>query len=73
MFHCKHDCPYPDYEKFYDYYGQLDYGDLWIEAAFEGRSTNFASVKFDRGNVDFSKLSLKARAGKRRIVFGQYP
>jgi hypothetical protein len=68
MFHCKHDCPYPDYEKFYDYYGQLDYGDLWIEAAFEGRSTNFASVKFDRGNVDFSKFSLKARAGKRQMV-----
>ena len=72
MFRCKHDCPYPDYEKFYNYYGQLDYGDLWIQAAFGGRSTNFGDTKFDRGNVDFSLLSWTARAGEyefERLLF----
>ena len=63
MFKCKDKCPYPDYEKFYKYYGQLDYGDLWITAAFDAKSTSFGDTKFDRGNVDFTKLNYKARAG----------
>ena len=63
MFHCKDHCPYPEYEKFYKYYGQMDYGNLWIEAALAGTETTFAKgVHFTHGNVDFSELGVKGRA-----------
>jgi hypothetical protein len=37
------------YQKFYDYYGQFDYADKWVLAAFAGSETNF-----DNGNADFT-------------------
>jgi len=48
---CKR-CPYDDYLKFRKYYGSLSYADDWIEAAFEGRTTNFAN-----GNANFHLYS----------------
>ena len=49
MLSCPVGCPYPDFKKFYDYYGVADYGDQWVTASFDGTSTSFT-----RGNGDFS-------------------
>jgi hypothetical protein len=47
-------CPqcgyYPDFKKFVDYYGNVDYTHKWINAAFYGEQTNFEN---GRGNADF--------------------
>jgi Low iron-inducible periplasmic protein len=65
MYRCA-TCPYVTYQKFYDYYGQFDYGDKWVSAAFNGGSTSFT-----RGNADFSSYSFvgKAEAIKKGTVF----
>ena len=52
-------CPYPTYSKFYQYYGVFDYGDQWIQAAFEKKTTQFSN-----GNADFSAYTEAGRAGK---------
>jgi hypothetical protein len=49
MYACQKNCPYSDFAKFVNYYGAFDYGDQWIQAAFDQKATNF-----DNGNVDFS-------------------
>jgi hypothetical protein len=36
------------YNKFYDYYGEFDYANKWVLAAFDGGETDF-----DNGNADF--------------------
>lgn len=61
MFHCKDKCPYLEYEKFYHYYGKIDYGTLWIEHALDGTSTQ-SDEPFVHGNQDFSLLNEKGRA-----------
>lgn len=50
-------CPYKDYAKFKEYYGQGDYADEWINAALAGRSTSFANI----GGADFSTYSFEGR------------
>jgi len=47
---CAGGCPYSEFSKFKKYYGQSDYANEWITAAFEGRYTNFAGM----GGADFS-------------------
>merc|ERR1719396_54735 len=47
---CAGGCPYSEFSKFKKYYGQSDYANEWISAAFEGRYTNFAGM----GGADFS-------------------
>ena len=42
-------CPYKTYKKFFNYYGQYDYGHQIINAAFNQDKTNFKN-----GNHDFS-------------------
>ena len=42
-------CPYDEYKKFYDYYGDYMYADTWVKAALQGSATSFTN-----GNVDFS-------------------
>lgn len=49
-------CPYKDFKYFYDYYGTPDYAHQWIEAAFDGESTNFRN-----GNADFGKYGFVGR------------
>ncbi len=61
MFQCRDKCPYPEYEKFYKYYGQLDYGALWMTAALKGESTANGPLTFEHGQEDFSKLSASGR------------
>ena len=41
---------------FHDYYGEWDYADVLVQAAFSGTSTDFKN-----GNADFSDLSLVGR------------
>jgi hypothetical protein len=50
--------PYRDAKFFVDYYGDFNYSDKWINAAFVGSETNFAS---GRGNADFSIYGLTGR------------
>ena len=53
-------CPtcgfYSDYAKFVKYYGDYNYGDVWVTAAFDKTRTNFQS---GRGNADFSTFRNK--------------
>jgi hypothetical protein len=42
-------CPYDTYTKFFDYYGEYDYADQIITAAFNGGKTSLKN-----GNNDFS-------------------
>lgn len=47
MWECSH-CPFPDFEKFYDYYGEFNYADRIITHAFRGEQTYLKN-----GNMDF--------------------
>merc|ERR1711933_656645 len=40
-------CPYAMYDKFYKYYGQYDYGNQIVLAAFAGTKTNFKNFNND--------------------------
>jgi len=53
-------CPYPMYEKFYDYYGQYDYANQIVLAAFAGSKTNFKNFNNDFGLYSFD--------GKEQII-----
>jgi len=53
-------CPtcgfYSDYAKFVKYYGDYNYGNVWVTAAFDQTRTTFQS---GRGNADFSTFRNK--------------
>jgi len=49
-------CPYDDYLKFFNYYGQHDYAHEWVMAALDGRQTTFTN-----GNADFSEYGFTGR------------
>jgi hypothetical protein len=57
MWECKN-CPYSTYQKFYEYYGEFDYANKWVLAAFDGSTTNF-----DNGNADFSVFGKSGLTG----------
>ena len=63
MFRCHDKCPFPEYEKFYHYYGQLDYGAVWMTAALKGHSTSDGGMSFQHGSEDFGQLSVSGRRG----------
>ena len=50
-------CPYKDFKYFHDYYGMADYAHEWVEAAFEGRATQFPG----RGRADFGLYGFDGR------------
>ena len=53
---------YQEYQHFYNYYGILNYGHHWINAAFCKQTTVYSTkVKFQHGNEDFSLFSNTAR------------
>lgn len=52
-------CPYPTYDKFYNYYGEFDYAHQWVSTAFEGNETDFKL-----GNGDFANYGDLGRAGE---------
>jgi hypothetical protein len=47
MWECSH-CPFPDFEKFYNYYGEFNYADRIITHAFRGET-----MALKNGNMDF--------------------
>jgi len=47
MWKCEH-CPFPEYEKFYNYYGEFNYADRILTHAFRGEQTYLKN-----GNMDF--------------------
>ena len=53
-----------DFQYFSDYYGKDDYAHRYVEAAFEGKAT-----QFDNGNADFSHFDMegKERSQRRRL------
>jgi len=59
-------CPYTDHGYFYEYYGNSDYGDQWITAAFGSEKT-----RFQNGDADFSLYGFEGReqAIKRAMVY----
>jgi hypothetical protein len=61
MFHCHDKCPFPEYEKFYHYYGQMDYGAIWMTAALKGQSTSDGGLSFQHGSEDFAQLNDEGR------------
>jgi len=56
MYSCGVGCPMAEFVKFYDYYGEFDYADKWIEAAFQGAQTTFTN-----GNCDMSQYGYDGR------------
>ena len=67
MYYCEHHggCDqYPEYERYYNFYGILDYGNHWIDAAFDSKKTEFPKnlvMRQGYANVDFSKMSRRSR------------
>eukprot|EP00980_Cylindrotheca_fusiformis_P014668 scaffold3987_cov134-Cylindrotheca_fusiformis.AAC.18 len=57
MFACDDHCPFWLYSSFVEYYGNFSYADHWIQAAFEGGTTNL-----DEANGDFRHYGYPARA-----------
>merc|ERR1712176_725871 len=53
-------CRYPMYDKFYKYYGQYDYGNQIVLAAFAGGKTNFKNFNNDFGIYEYD--------GKEQII-----
>jgi hypothetical protein len=62
MYTCDY-CPYPDYAKFVEYYGEFDYADNLIQAALNGTETSFK-----RGNLDFTGVDSSSRAEAMKIA-----
>jgi hypothetical protein len=48
------------YQDFVDYYGDNDYADQWISAAFGGAQTSMSNDV----NIDFGKFDIEGRGGK---------
>jgi len=59
MFDCSN-CPYSLYEAFVDYYGEFDYGNQIVLAAFAGKKTKFKNFNNDFGLYSFD--------GKEQII-----
>ena len=47
---------YSDFQTFLDYYGPLNYADIFVTAALDGKATNFSN-----GNVDFTSIPFVGR------------
>jgi len=50
-------CPYPTFQKFFDYYGSYDYANQLVLAAFAGSKTNFENFNNDFGLYDYEGKS----------------
>jgi len=63
MLDCEPGCPMKNPEIFDAYYGEPDYGDIWVTAAFDKTATSFT-----RGNADFSDSSVTGFVGRREAI-----
>lgn len=63
MYYCEHhgNCAsYQEYERYFKFYGLLDYGNEWIESAFSNKKTNFPrdfKTKHGYEDIDFSHFA----------------
>jgi hypothetical protein len=57
---------YPDFQTFFDYYGKIEYADIYIRAALDGVATNFAA-----GNADFTGKAFSGRNRKKFLICRQ--
>jgi hypothetical protein len=48
---------YADFQKFFEYYGQVDYADAFISAAFGKQSANLGGKVFDFSSYTFAGQS----------------
>lgn len=65
-------CPYPMYEAFYDYYGEYDYANQIVLAAFSGSKTNFKNFNNDFGLYGFSGKEQIIKKATSYIVIWMY-
>jgi len=54
---CRSGSMHEDFKKFYDYYGECDYANKWVMAAFDGTKTDL-----ENGNADFGIYGLEGRS-----------
>lgn len=57
MYDCEN-CPYPEHNAFFEYYGIHDYGDQWVSAALDGTAVS----GFNNYNANFNSYGLEGRA-----------
>merc|ERR1719401_2601941 len=65
-------CPYEMYKKFYDYYGQYDYGNQIVLAAFAGTETNFKNFNNDFGLYNYEGKEQVIKKATAFIVIWMY-
>ena len=51
-------CPYATFAQFYNYYGDLDYGDKWVVAALDGTALTFSNEQVSGFAPSFSNFAL---------------
>jgi len=71
MYECAN-CPYAMYDKFHKYYGDFDYANEIIIAAFEGRRTNFENFNNDFGLYNYDGKEQVIKKGAAYIVIWMY-
>jgi len=65
-------CPYPMYEAFYNYYGQYDYANQIVLAAFAGSKTNFKNFNNDFGIYGYDGKEQIIKKSSAYIVIWMY-
>jgi len=65
-------CPYAMYDKFQKYYGEFDYANEIVLAAFEGRRTNFKNFNNDFGLYNYDGKEQIIKKGTSYIVIWMY-
>jgi len=65
-------CPYAMYDKFYQYYGQYDYGNQIVLAAFEGAKTNFKNFNNDFGLYEYEGREQIIKKATAYIIIWMY-
>mmetsp|Transcript_36492 Transcript_36492/g.40608 ORF Transcript_36492/g.40608 Transcript_36492/m.40608 type:complete len:513 (+) Transcript_36492:131-1669(+) len=65
-------CPYKMYQQFYNYYGQYDYANQIVLAAFSGSKTNFDNFNNDFGLYGFDGKEQVIKKATSYIVIWMY-
>jgi len=71
MWQCKN-CPYELYQAFVEYYGFFDYGNQIVEAAFEGRATDFLNFNSDFALYGFTGREQIIKKGTAFVIIWMY-
>ena len=68
MLNCPIGCPYPDFQKFYNYYGFADYGDRWVTASIDGTNAGLLNGNADFSNGQGNEIDLRVGACAIQVV-----